>query len=164
MDRTPVKYVPGQRVAYIGHDTRVLIGRTVEVVEHIYQNEVRVATEDGGRYTVKVTNLALEPQPVKPPLGLPEHTGKSVNYYKVQIDHPTTKGNPAYIAECNDIIEALGMNYAQGNAFKALWRQAAALKLGLLKQGNNALYDAEKVEFFGARLVEQFTVKAPDAV
>ena len=60
------------------------------------------------------------------------------------------------MAECNDIIEALGMNYAEGNAFKAIWRRAAARTLGKAKKGyEDGLYDAQKVEFFGKRLVEQ---------
>lgn len=86
-----------------------------------------------------------------------EYTGKSVSYYTVPISSPTTKGNPPYLAECNDIIEALGMNYAEGNAFKALWRRAAQRTLGLTKKGAkpDGLYDAEKVSFFGDRLVVQ---------
>lgn len=84
-----------------------------------------------------------------------EYTGGSVNYYKVKVERPTSGGAP-YIAECNDIIEALGMNYAEGNAFKALWRSCAARTLGLSKRGyDDAVYDAEKTEFFGRRLVVQ---------
>lgn len=86
---------------------------------------------------------------------LEEYTGGSSSYYTIHIKNPTTEGRPAYDAECNDIIEALGMNYAEGNAFKALWRRAAARK-GMRKKGyDNGLYDAEKVEFFGKRLVVQ---------
>ena len=49
------------------------------------------------------------------------------------------------------------MNFAEGNAFKAIWRRAAQRTLGLRKAGakDDGLYDAEKVEFFGARLVAQ---------
>lgn len=85
-----------------------------------------------------------------------EYTGGSVSYYRVTVAKPTSKDLPPYIAECNDIIEALKMNYAEGNAFKAIWRRAAATNLGLSKQGyKDGKYDAEKVEFFGHRLVEQ---------
>ena len=85
-----------------------------------------------------------------------EYTGGSVSYYKVHIQNPTTTDNAPYMAECNDIIEALGMNYAEGNAFKAIWRRAAARTLGKSKKGyEDGLYDAQKVEFFGKRLVEQ---------
>lgn len=85
----------------------------------------------------------------------PEYTGGSVSYYKVRIGSPLA-GVDAYTAECNDIIEALNMNYAEGNAFKALWRRCAAKTLGVAKVGyTDGLYDAEKVEFFGKRLIEQ---------
>lgn len=84
-----------------------------------------------------------------------EYTGGSVGYYSVPVPRPTTQGRPAYMAECNDIIEALGMNYAEGNAFKAIWRSCAA-RLGKSKDGyRDGLYDAEKVVFFGKRMVEQ---------
>jgi hypothetical protein len=90
----------------------------------------------------------------------PEYTGGSSSYYQVKILHPTTKDNPPYTAECNDIIEALGMNYAEGNAFKAIWRRAAAEFLGVKKRGyDSGLYDAEKVEFYGHRMVIQSQAK-----
>ena len=84
-----------------------------------------------------------------------EYTGGSVSYYKVRIDAPLA-GSDAYTAECNDIIEALGMTYAEGNAFKAIWRRCAARTLGMKKRGyTDGLYDAEKVAFFGSRMVAQ---------
>lgn len=102
---------------------------------------------------------ALDPRNVEP-IAEPNggtYTGGSVDYYQVTITKPTTEGRPEYIAECNDIIEALGMNFAEGNAFKALWRRAAQRTLGLRKAGakDDGLYDAEKVKFFGERLVAQ---------
>lgn len=85
----------------------------------------------------------------------PEYTGGSVSYYTAHIANPTTQGRAPYHAECNDIIEALNMNYAEGNAFKAIWRRAAA-RQGLAKRGyTDGLYDAEKIVFFGQRLVAQ---------
>ena len=84
-----------------------------------------------------------------------EYTGGSVSYYSVHIEN-STSGRAPYTAECNDIIEALGMNYAEGNAFKAIWRSCAARNLGLSKKGyDDRKYDAEKVVFFGQRMVEQ---------
>lgn len=86
----------------------------------------------------------------------PEYTGGSVSYYRVTINKPTSPALPPYTAECNDIIEALGMNYAEGNAFKAIWRRCAARTLGKAKAGyTDGLYDAEKVVFFGERMVMQ---------
>ena len=70
------------------------------------------------------------------------------------MENPTSGFQP-YDAECNDIIEALGMNYAEGNAFKAIWRRCAARK-GKAKAGyKDGRYDAEKVVFFGQRMVAQ---------
>ena len=79
-----------------------------------------------------------------------EHTGGSSSYYMTFVKVPTTLPEP-YQAECNDIIEANEMTFAEGNAFKAIWRTSAA-RLGRKKLGNNAVYDAEKIQFFGARM------------
>jgi hypothetical protein len=82
-----------------------------------------------------------------------EYTGNSVSYYSIPVVDPTTPGRDAYVAECNDIIEALGMNYAEGNVLKALWRICAARK-GLSKRGySDGVYDAEKINFFGQRIL-----------
>lgn len=84
-----------------------------------------------------------------------EYTGGSVSYYAVDIISPIS-GGESYMAECIDIIEALGMDYAEGNAFKAIWRKCAARTLGKQKRGyKDGLYDAEKVEFYGRRMVER---------
>lgn len=89
-----------------------------------------------------------------------EYTGGSVSYYVVDIENPTRGGDP-YTAECNDIIEALGMNYAEGNAFKAIWRLCAARTLGKAKASyKDGVYDSEKVVFFGERMVVQEKQKA----
>lgn len=84
-----------------------------------------------------------------------QYTGLSVDYYKVKISDPISKQD-AYTAECIDIIEALGMTYAEGNAFKAIWRKCAARALGVSKKGyTDGMYDAEKAAFYGARILRQ---------
>lgn len=89
----------------------------------------------------------------------PEYTGGSSSYYKVLVKNPTTLSEP-YEAECNDIIEALEMNFAEGNAFKAIWRKAKA-RQGVVKRGyDNGLYDSEKVVFFGERMVVEAKSKS----
>lgn len=83
-----------------------------------------------------------------------EYTGGHTNYYVVEVSKPA-KPVPPYMAECGDIIEALGMDFAEGCAFKAIWRKAAARKLGVVKKGyDDGLYDAEKVAFYGGRMIE----------
>jgi hypothetical protein len=81
-------------------------------------------------------------------------TGGSADYYKVRVERPTSGGAP-YTAECNDIIEALRMEYDVANAFKAAWR-VAALRQGRGKPGqSDAVYDGEKIVFFGQRIIER---------
>ena len=88
----------------------------------------------------------------EPPVA--ELTGGSSDYYKVRVERPTSGGEP-YTAECNDIIEALGMEYDVANVFKAAWR-VAALRQGRGKPGqDSAVYDGEKIVFFGQRIIER---------
>lgn len=75
----------------------------------------------------------------------PSLTGGSSDYYKLEIN--------GLVIECNDIIKALGLNFAQGNVFKAVWRIGAD-NIGKGKPGNTRLYNAEKVVFFGNDMVE----------
>lgn len=85
-------------------------------------------------------------------------TGGSSDYYKVEVKAPTSGGEP-YMAECNDIIEALNMEYDVANIFKAAWR-IAALRQGHGKPGqDSATYDAEKVVFFGNRIIARERTK-----
>jgi hypothetical protein len=87
-----------------------------------------------------------------------EYTGGSVSYYAVDINRPLDEKADPYKAECQDIIDALGMDFNEGCAFKAIWRRAAARNLGLRKKGyDEGLYDAQKVEFYGARMVAKST-------
>lgn len=90
----------------------------------------------------------------------PEFSGSFVNYYLVKVDHPQRDGQPAYQAECEDIIEALGMNFDEGNIFKALWRSAAARNLGKQKEGQTAVYDAQKLVHYSTRVLRRATRQA----
>jgi len=119
---------------------------------------VEFLTDHKGRVTH--VNPALDksfidarPKPEQPE---GEYTGGSSSYYTVEVKNPTTPGNPPYIAECNDIIEALQMDFAEGNAFKAIWRSCAA-RLGKKKLGyKDAKYDWEKIKFFAERKLKQY--------
>jgi hypothetical protein len=89
-----------------------------------------------------------------------EYTGSDVNYYLVQVSQP--KRLVPYAAECEDIIEALGMTFAEGCAFKAIWRSCAARTYGVKKKGQDAhgVYDAEKIIYYGKRMLAQRRKKA----
>lgn len=81
-------------------------------------------------------------------------TGGKVNYYLAQVDHPQREDQPAYQAECEDIIQALKMDFNQACEFKAIWRTAAAA-LGNGKPGHKALYDAEKRVHYATRSLKE---------
>lgn len=78
-------------------------------------------------------------------------TGNDVDYYLVEIKDP--KRLAPYTAECEDIIEALGMTFSEGNEFKALWRSCAARTLGKIKPAHDeaGIYDAEKQIYYAQR-------------
>lgn len=81
-------------------------------------------------------------------------TGGSVDYYTCTVPaERTIDGRPGYDAQCLEIIETLGMSFAEGEAFKAIWRSCAARTLGKVKADCDALYNAEKVAFYGQRMV-----------
>lgn len=79
---------------------------------------------------------------------------RKANYYQVDIVRPVDPESEPYLAECADIIEALNMTFNEGEAFKALWRLAAA-RQGKTKAGGNPVYDADKVAHYGARTAAQ---------
>lgn len=84
-----------------------------------------------------------------------ELTGLRVNYYLAEIQYPQRETQIPYIAECEDIIEALEMTPDEGNIFKAVWRSAAA-RLGNGKPDHKALYDAEKMLHYAGRLIRRY--------
>lgn len=172
------QFTVGERVeyAYTGHlRTTIEKGWKGTIVKANETNPsghvtVRIKWDNDPSRTCKhevryVKSLGCVNAPVEPNTKAAEYNGGSSDYYQVTITSTTTEGRPKYIAECNDIIEALGMNFAEGNAFKALWRRAAQRTLGKRKAGakDDGLYDAQKVEFFGARLVAQSKGLADDS-
>lgn len=90
----------------------------------------------------------------------PEGSGLAVDYYLVPITNPHRPEKLKQgIVECGDIIEALGMTFNEGTAFKAIWRKAAERTLGMKKAGNDAKRDAEKMVFYGKRELSVVTGK-----
>ena len=94
------------------------------------------------------------PPPFQGPVG---STGgaklKGNHYYRVTVGDPMSDELGPYTAECADIIEALGMTFNEGEAFKAIWRLAAGRTLGLKK--NDPQYDADKAAHYGGRVAVQ---------
>lgn len=83
-----------------------------------------------------------------------ESSGGFVNYYLCNVEHPQREVQDPYIAECEDIIEALQMNPDEANIFKEIWRSANQ-RLGKGKEGNNALRAAQKYVHYSNRLLRR---------
>ena len=81
-------------------------------------------------------------------------TGGRVSYYLADVAHPQREDQPAYRAECEDIIETLEMTPDEANIFKAIWRSAAARK-GYGKPDHKAVYDAEKMVHYSGRILRR---------
>lgn len=88
-------------------------------------------------------------------------TGGRVNYYLVGVAHPRRENQPAYQAECEDIISALGLTFDEACIFKAIWRSANARKANG-KPGHNAIYDAEKIVHYAGHVLRHLKHEAED--
>lgn len=80
-----------------------------------------------------------------------EDSGGSCGYYVTYIECPIHM--EPYTAECGDIAAQLQMTPEEANIFKELWRRAAA-RQGKKKRGNNSVRGAEKIKFFGDRILQ----------
>lgn len=80
-----------------------------------------------------------------------EDSGGSCDYYVVAVRCPYHL--EPYVAECGDIVDALEMTPNEANVFKELWRRAAA-RQGKVKKGNTSLRGAQKIKFFGDRILQ----------
>jgi hypothetical protein len=88
----------------------------------------------------------------------PKLTGFFNNYYLANVTHPARKEHEPYIAECEDIAEALKMTPDEFCEFKAIWRTAAA-RLGNAKADHKALYDCEKRVHYARRSLRAERIK-----
>jgi hypothetical protein len=84
-----------------------------------------------------------------------EDSGLRVNYYLVFVADPQREGQPPYMAECEDIIEALNMNFDEANIFKELWRTANERTHGKGKAGNNPIRAAQKLVHYSGRILRR---------
>lgn len=106
-------------------------------------------------------HLSKQNQPYQPmanikpdlPVAKEKTTGGNNSYWLVNVDKP--KRLKPYEAECEDIIEALGMTFAEGCAFKAIWRRCAARKGNAKTDYAGQLYDAQKAVYYAQRMVAQ---------
>lgn len=83
----------------------------------------------------------------------PEDSGGHCKYYHAQVDHPENpnqEGVP-YEANCEDIIQALGLTFDEGCEFKSIWRRGNA-RLGFEKANCSADRDSAKALHYAGRV------------
>lgn len=88
-----------------------------------------------------------------------ELKGGRTNYYLVYVKHPQREEQPPYQAECEDIIEALGLTFNEANIFKEIWRSANARQQNG-KPGHNALYGAQKMVHYAKRILRKYELES----
>lgn len=90
----------------------------------------------------------------KPTERQPESSAYQCEYYECPVDHPMNprQGGVPYIANCEDIILALGMSFDEGCQFKAQWRRARGLQ-GFQKAESTPLRDAQKAVHYAKRVL-----------
>ena len=76
------------------------------------------------------------------------------SYYLVEVTHPQRSSQVPYVAECEDIADALGLTFDEFCIFKSIWRNAMARK-DQGKPGNTAVYDAEKQVHYANRILRK---------
>jgi hypothetical protein len=89
------------------------------------------------------------------PVSQKESSGLRVNYYLVQVDYPQREEQPPYQAECEDIIDALGLTPDEANIFKEIWRTANERTHGKGKEGNTPLRATQKLVHYSGRLLKK---------
>lgn len=97
------------------------------------------------------------PPEQRPRVSQDTSSGGDNDYWVADVTEP--KRLAPYQAECEDLIELFQFNFAEGNAFKALWRMGIArIKDG--KPGDTPLRNAQKVAYYGQRMEVQQERKA----
>jgi hypothetical protein len=91
-------------------------------------------------------------EPIRPEKEL---KGGRTNYYLVEVKHPQREDQPPYRAECEDLIEALGLTFNEANIFKEIWRSANA-RQNNGKPGHDALYGAQKMVHYANRILRKY--------
>ena len=89
----------------------------------------------------------------------PRAVGGLVNYYLSRVEFPQRPEQPAYTAECEDLIDSLSLTPDEANIFKEIWRGANARK-GNGKPSHRAVYGAEKILHYAGRHLKSIQRKS----
>lgn len=112
-------------------------------------NRRRGSAAEHAKDMVEFDRLMSDPSAVKV-----ENQATQCEYYECPVDHPQNprQDGQAYVANCEDIIQALGLTFDEGCEFKSLWRRARA-RQGFVKAESTALRDAEKAHHYSGRVL-----------
>lgn len=92
-----------------------------------------------------------------------ENSASHCEYYHAPVTHPSNPGqSQPYVANCEDIIQALGLTFDEGCEFKSIWRRARG-RQGFLKAESTALRDAQKAVHYAGRVLALEMRKSPEA-
>lgn len=72
------------------------------------------------------------------------------DYYLAWVEFPQRENQPPYVAECEDIIEALQLTWDEGNILKEIWRTAKG-RAGAGKPSNTTKRAADKILHYAKR-------------
>lgn len=82
-----------------------------------------------------------------------EDSGSHCEYYHCEVKHPQNPNQKVgYIANCEDIIQALGLTFDEGCEFKSIWRRGRG-RQGFVKAESTALRDAIKAVHYAKRVL-----------
>lgn len=82
-----------------------------------------------------------------------ENSGGHCEYYHCEVTHPQNPNQKVgYIANCEDIIQALGLTFDEGCEFKSIWRRGRG-RQGFVKAESTALRDAIKAVHYAKRVL-----------
>ena len=91
-----------------------------------------------------------------------EDSGLLNNYYLCHVTYPQRPEQIPYVAECEDISEALELTPDEFNIFKEIWRTARA-RQGTKKKGHTELRAAEKCVHYSGRILRRALREAENA-
>lgn len=90
-----------------------------------------------------------------------ENSASHCEYYHAPVTHPSNPGqSEPYVANCEDIIQALGLTFDEGCEFKSIWRRGRG-RQGFVKAESTALRDAQKAVHYAGRVLALELRKPP---
>lgn len=98
-------------------------------------------------------------------VGKVEDSGGHCEYYHCEVAHPQNPNQTVpYIANCEDIIQSLGLTFDEGCEFKSIWRRGRG-RQGFKKAESTAVRDATKAVHYAKRVLafEQRMASISDA-